>query len=90
MKNAYLNSIFISRLHVHTIQKTKQKYIVIFIFFLSFWCGDIKNIFLKKYYFNIFIHYKYLKTIIISDKIFRATISLHRLQRKPNTSSLAN
>jgi hypothetical protein len=36
MKNSYLNSVFISRLHVHTIQKTKQKYIVIFIFFYHF------------------------------------------------------
>jgi hypothetical protein len=50
MKNAYLNSIFISRLHVHTIQKTKQKYIVIFIYFYHF-DVVISKIFFKKIFF---------------------------------------
>jgi len=28
MKNAYLNSVFIAGLYLHTIQKTQQKYII--------------------------------------------------------------
>jgi len=56
MKNDYLYSVFISRLYLHTIQKQKQKYIVIFIVLYRSDVLISKIIFLKKYYFNILIN----------------------------------